>query len=167
MNRYRSINADLVCGVIALLGMVAGIVPPSIQAGPAVIGVLTPGGSYDPVLEGLREGMAKLGFKEGREISYVVEDSKGDVKSFEARAMKLIESKPDGIFTVTTMPTLAVKKATQTIPIVFSVIGDPIQVGVVASFASSQNNLTGVASLKEPLNNCPGSRAAEDRSFFS
>jgi putative ABC transport system substrate-binding protein len=151
MNRYRSIKAGIACGALALAEMAGGIVATPAVAAPPVVGVLTPGGSYEPVVEGFREGMAKLGFREGKEISYVVEDSRGDVKSFESRAMKLAESKPDVIFTVATLPSLAVKKATQTIPVVFTVVGDPVQAGVVASFASSQNNFTGVASINAAL----------------
>ncbi len=120
-------------------------------AGAPVIGVLTPGGSYESVLDGLREGLAKLGLREGKEVGYLIEDSKGDVKSLESRALKLVESRPDVIFAIATASTLALKKATQTIPLVFTAIGDPVQAGVVASFASSQNNITGVASMNAAL----------------
>jgi putative ABC transport system substrate-binding protein len=115
------------------------------------VGVLTPGLTFDPVLEGLREGMGKLGYKEGRVINFTIEDSKGDVLNFAARAAKLVEAKPNVLFTVGTTTTLAAKRSTGTIPIVFTLVGDPVQSGVIAGFASSGNNVTGVSSYAAPL----------------
>ena len=40
------------------------------------IGVLTPGGDFAPVLEGLRQGLAQLGYLEGKQITLIVEDTK-------------------------------------------------------------------------------------------
>jgi len=121
------------------------------QSSPPVVGVLTPGLAYDPVLEGLRQGLLKLGYRGGREIKLLVEDCKGDVACFEPRATKLVEAKPNVIFAVATATSMAVHKTARSIPIVFSVVGDPIQAGLVASFASSGNNVTGVASSNAPL----------------
>ena len=116
------------------------------QPAPANIGVLTPGGNYTPALDGLREGLAKFGYREGKNLTFAVEDSKGDSANLDARVAKLIEAKPDVIFTVSTAHSVAAKRATGTIPIVFSVVGDPVNAKLVASFASSRNNVTGVSS---------------------
>jgi putative ABC transport system substrate-binding protein len=117
----------------------------------SVIGVLTPGMIYDPILEGLRQGLEKFGYREGRDLRIVVEDSQGDMVNLNFRAAKLMESKPDVIFTITTGPTKVARQATAAIPIVFTVVGDPVQAGLVASFASSRNNVTGVSSYSAPL----------------
>jgi putative ABC transport system substrate-binding protein len=108
------------------------------------IGVLTPGLTFKPVVKGLVQGLGNLGFREGINVKFLVEDSKGDLPGLASRAAKLIAAKPDVLFTVATAPTLAAKQATQTIPIVFAGVVDPIQSGMIASFASSRNNLTGV-----------------------
>ena len=55
------------------------------------------------------------------------------------------------LFTVTTAPTIAAKQATTTIPIVFAVVADPLRSGLIASYASSQNNLTGITNSAGPL----------------
>jgi putative ABC transport system substrate-binding protein len=55
------------------------------------------------------------------------------------------------MFTVTTAPTIAAKQVTTTIPIVFAVVGDPLGSGLIASYASSQNNLTGITNSAGPL----------------
>jgi putative ABC transport system substrate-binding protein len=117
----------------------------------SVIGVLTPGMIYDPILAGLRDGLEKSGYREGRDVRFVIEDSKGDTQNFPARAARLLESKPDIVLTTTTLPTRAARQATTAIPIVFTAVGDPVQAGLVPSFASSRNNLTGVSSYSAPL----------------
>jgi len=135
-----------------LLAAVCGSVSSAAaQSAPLLIGVLTPGITFDPALAGMLAGMAKLGFKEGKDFRLAVEDSKGDLQSLTARAVKIVEAKPDLIFTIATPPTVAMKRATQIIPIVFTVVGDPIEAGVVARYASSGNNITGVTPYASPL----------------
>ena len=114
------------------------------QTNVALIGVLTPGLTFEPALEGLREGLARFGYREGSNIRFRIEDSKGDLSVLASLAAKLVAAKPDVLFTVVTPPTLAAQQATQTIPIVFAGVVDPIQSGLASSFASSGNNLTGV-----------------------
>ena len=121
------------------------------QSPPATVGVLTPGLQYEPVFNGLREGLEKLGHRENRDVKYIVEDTKGSLDTLAERAAKLVAAKPDVLFTVATAPTVAAKQATQTIPIVFTIVGDPVQTGLVAGFGSSKNNLTGVSSFNAQL----------------
>ena len=136
---------------LGVAGMICACSPAGAAASIPTVGVLTPGLTYDPVLNGLRKGLEKLGYKEGRTLEFVVEDSKRSLLDFAPRAAKLVEAKPDVLFTVGTATTLAVKRATGTIPIVFTLVGDPVQTGVIAGFASSGNNLTGVSSYAAPL----------------
>ena len=63
-----------------------------------------------------------------------------------ALAAELVRLKVDLLFTMGTLPTRAAKEATSTIPIVFSVGGDPVERGFVASMARPGGNLTGFAS---------------------
>lgn len=116
------------------------------QPAPATIAVLTPGMNYESTLVGLREALLKLGYREGRNLTLTVEDTQGETANLDRRLAKVIESKPDVIFTVATAHSVAAKQATTTIPIVFTVVGDPVQAQLVASFASSRNNVTGVSS---------------------
>jgi ABC-type uncharacterized transport system substrate-binding protein len=46
---------------------------------------------------------------------------------------------------------VAATQATTTIPIVFAVVSDPLRSGVIASYASSQNNVTGITNSAGPL----------------
>jgi len=115
------------------------------------IGVLTPGGDFAPVLDGLRQGLAKLGYVEGRQVSFIVEDTKMEALEPVKAAMRLIATKPDLLVTVATSHTAAAKQVTENVPIVFAVLTDPVQSGFVASYASSKNNLTGVSNAAAPL----------------
>jgi putative ABC transport system substrate-binding protein len=58
-----------------------------------------------------------------------------------------VVAKPDVIFTIGTAPSAAAKQATTTLPIVFAFVADPLRSGLVVSYASSQNNLTGISSF--------------------
>ena len=116
------------------------------------VGVLTPPGpTYDPLLNGLREGLGKAGYIEGQTLKFSVEDSKASPLDFAPRAKKLAGAQPQVLFTAGTEATLAAKQATGTIPIVFTLVGDPVQSGVIAGFGSSGNNITGVSSYAAPL----------------
>jgi putative ABC transport system substrate-binding protein len=115
------------------------------------IGVLTSGETFNLALDGLREGLAQLGYQEGKDIAFMVEDAQGDVASLADRAARLVTAQPDIMFTMASAPTAAAKQATTTIPIVFAFVADPLRLGLVASYASSQNNLTGISSHAGPL----------------
>ena len=121
------------------------------QSPPATVGVLTPVLHYEPVFNGLREGLEMLGYRENREVKFLVEDTKSSLDTLAERAAKLVAAKPDVLFTVATAPAIAVKQATQAIPIVFTIVGDPVQTGLVAGFGSSKNNLTGISSFGAQL----------------
>jgi len=115
------------------------------------VAVLTPGLSFVPVLEGLQEGLAQLGYVPGKNVTLVVEDTHGAVPDLAQRAARLVAAKPDVLVTVGTPHTRAAKQATTSVPIVFTRVGDPLQYGIIASYASSQNNLTGVSTYSGPL----------------
>jgi putative ABC transport system substrate-binding protein len=120
---------------------------------PAVrrIGVLTPGGDFAPALEGLRQGLAQLGYVEGKQVSFIVEDTKMETLDPVKSAKKLLEAKPHLLVTVATSHTAAAKQVAGNLPIVFTLLTDPVQGGFVASYASSKNNLTGVSNNVAPL----------------
>ena len=109
------------------------------------IGVLTAGRGLAPVLEGLRHGLTQLGYVEGKQINLIVEDTEMATLDPVKAAMRLLEAKPFLIVTVTTSHASAAKQVAGDIPIVFVVVADPVRLGLVASYASSKNNLAGVA----------------------
>jgi putative ABC transport system substrate-binding protein len=116
------------------------------------VAVLTPGLSYDAVMLGLREELSRLGYQEGKNLAFTIEETKGaPPDAVKAAAMRLLESKPDVLFTVSTSHTAAAKQATTSVPVVFAWVGDPLRSGFIDSYASSKNNLTGVSIYSVPL----------------
>jgi putative tryptophan/tyrosine transport system substrate-binding protein len=113
--------------------------------------VLTPGPVAASAVDGFREGLARLGYTEGENIAYMIEDAQGELASLANRAAKIAEAKPDVMFTIGTTPTAVAKQATTTVPIVFTLVADPLRSGFIASYASSQNNLTGITNSAGPL----------------
>lgn len=115
------------------------------------IGVVLPGGVYYQAVDGLRDGLKELGFVEGTQYVLHIRDAKGDQKAEGDAARNLEQEKVDLIFALGTSASLAVKQATERVPIVFYAGGDPVNVGLVKSFAKPGGRLTGVNSLAADL----------------
>src|SRR4029453_10569196 len=98
------------------------------------IGVVLQGGSYSAAVQGLRDGLKELGFEEGKQFVLVVRDVKGDLKAAETAARELESDKVDLIWALATSTTLAVKRATTSVPVVFYAGTDPVATGIVASY---------------------------------
>jgi len=102
-------------------------------------------------MEGLQEGLERLGYMPGKNLTLVVEDTHGAVPDLAERVARLVAAKPDVLITIGTPHTKAARQATTSVPIVFARVGDPLQYGIIASYASSQNNVTGVSTYSGPL----------------
>src|SRR5262249_37825812 len=98
------------------------------------IGVVHPGGTYSEVVEGLREGLKDVGFEDGKQVVFDVRDTKGDLKTIEVAAKSLEAAKVDLIVSVASSTTVAVKRATAQVRIVFYAGADPVKLGLVESF---------------------------------
>lgn len=98
-------------------------------------------------MDGFRAGMEELGYREGENIAYTYRDAQGDLEKLKTYAKELADMKPDMIFVNTSPATLAIKETTQgtDIPVVFSMVADPLSAGLVASQQNSGNNLTGTS----------------------
>jgi putative tryptophan/tyrosine transport system substrate-binding protein len=108
------------------------------------VGVVHQGGVSVQSIEGLRAGLRELGFEEGKQFVLDVRDTKGDLTSVEAAAQSLEAKKVDVILSLATSVTLAVKRATKSVPIVFYAGTDPVAVGLVVSFRKPEGRLTGI-----------------------
>ena len=100
-----------------------------------------------PRLEAFRQGLRDLGYIEGQNI---VIEYRHEGRSFERLpelAAELIRLKIDVLVAVTTNAALAAKKTTETIPIVFMGITDPVSAGLVESLARPGGNSTGITNM--------------------
>lgn len=116
------------------------------------IGVLNEAWSANhPTVEGLKEGMRDLGFVEGRDVAYEIRFTRGEPGATDHAAADLANAGVDLIFTSDDAATLAAKKATQQIPVVFTLVGDPVAVGAVRTLTYPGGNLTGISSRAPEL----------------
>jgi putative ABC transport system substrate-binding protein len=104
------------------------------------------------LLEAFRQEMSKLGWIEGKNITFEYRFAEEKREHLPELAADLVRLKIDLIVASGTPPALAAKKATTTIPIVMTNVGDPVGAGLVASLARPGGNVTGFASLSPELN---------------
>jgi putative ABC transport system substrate-binding protein len=108
------------------------------------VGVITAGGVFYETIDGLRTGLKQLGLEEGKHFTLAIRDTKGNLKAAEEAAKNLEKEKVNLIYTTQTSVTLATKRATADIPIVFCAGADPVVLGLVESFAKPGGRLVGV-----------------------
>ena len=125
--------------------VLSGLVPVGAQSPSYRVAALIPGPTYYPVLQGLQEGLAGWGYHVGNNLTLLVYSIDGDVSNLVDQTAHLVAAKPDLIFTVGTAITAAAKRAAPTIPIVFTYVTEPQKLGIIAGFASSENNVTGIS----------------------
>jgi putative ABC transport system substrate-binding protein len=133
-----------------------GLVPPGVEAQPARrpwrIGVLNEAWAANhPAVEGLKAGLRELGLEEGRDVAFDIRFTEGNPQATPVAAAALVKAGVDLIFTSNEAATLAARAATQKIPIVFTLVGDPVAAGIVKKLAHPDANLTGVSSLTTEL----------------
>jgi ABC-type uncharacterized transport system substrate-binding protein len=104
------------------------------------------------LLEAFREGLSKLGWIEGKNITIEYRFAERKLERLPEIAAELVRLKVDLIVATGGPPARAAKKATTTIPIVMATVGDPVGTGLVASLAQPGGNVTGNSSLSPELN---------------
>jgi putative ABC transport system substrate-binding protein len=117
------------------------------------ISVLMGGDENDPErkarLSALTQGLADLGWTDGRNVRLDVRWPGADANRIRALAQELVGLHPDIILTGGTPATIALQRETRTIPIVFAAVADPVVSGIVARLDRPGGNITGFA-IYEP-----------------
>jgi putative ABC transport system substrate-binding protein len=118
------------------------------QEGPTRrVGVLTGNMETDPDaqmrVQAFKKGLADLGWIEGRNLHIEVRWPGPNVERQQMYARELVALAPDVILATSTPTTRALKDATQTIPVVFVGLSDPVATGIVSSIARPEANITG------------------------
>jgi putative ABC transport system substrate-binding protein len=91
-----------------------------------------------------RQGMRDLGYREGQNVIIEVSSAEGKQQQLDQIVAAAVRAKPDVIVTYQTPAVLAAQKATRTLPIVMMGAGDPVGMGIVASYARPGGNITGI-----------------------
>jgi putative tryptophan/tyrosine transport system substrate-binding protein len=99
----------------------------------------------------LGPGLQASGYVEGRNVTIEYHWADGHYDKLPSMALDLVRRNVTLIYACLGPATLAAKAATTTVPIVFAIGGDPVQLGVVASVNRPGGNVTGVTSLAVEL----------------
>jgi putative ABC transport system substrate-binding protein len=138
---------------ITLIGSAAAW-PLTVRAQPskvARIGVLYIGlADSESFKKELREGLRELDYLEGQNISFEFRSAEGKLDRLPELASELVRLKVDLIVALYVPSALAAKQATREIPIVI-IAAEPIETGIVASWARPGGNITGVALMSAAL----------------
>src|SRR3954468_1766368 len=106
---------------------------------------------YAANVDGLRAGLRELGYVEGKNLKMEYRWAEGRNDRLPALAAEIVTLKPQVIVTHGTPGTLAMKKATSTIPIVMASSGDALGTGLISSLSQPSGNITGMTLMLPEL----------------
>jgi putative tryptophan/tyrosine transport system substrate-binding protein len=137
---------------ICFFGSVAATWPLTARAQQSVMPVVgfinaAPAQSYKPQLAAFLKGLDEKGYADGRDVHIEYRWAEGHSDRLPALAADLVRRQVTVIAATTTPAALAAKAATTTIPIVFTTVGDPVQLHLVISLNRPGGNVTGVTQL--------------------
>jgi len=99
----------------------------------------------------LLKALEQLGWTDGGNVRVDTRSAAGDVDRLWALARELVSLAPDVIFCATSATLTALREETQTIPIVFAGVSDPVGQGFVANLAHPGGNLTGFTAFDSAM----------------
>ncbi len=104
---------------------------------------------YDESLKGIMDQLERDGYKKPA-VTFIIENAQGSHVRAAEQVSKLAAAKLDLIVTLGTLATTAVTREIKDVPVVFSMVYDPVEAGITRNWKSSGNNSTG-ASNRFPL----------------
>jgi ABC-type uncharacterized transport system substrate-binding protein len=107
------------------------------------IGILLLGRAVPPKELAIASELARLGYDEGRKVSYEIRGADGDFDRLSMLTRELVATKPDVLVGASEVAADALAKATHDIPIVITVMADPIASGLTSSMSRPTRNVTG------------------------
>lgn len=104
-----------------------------------------------PLLQAFIEGLRVLGYTEGQDIVIEHRSAEGRFEALPTLAQELALRKVDLVVAPTTPAARAAKAATSSIPVVFTIVSDPVGSGLVESLAHPGGNVTGISDMDVDL----------------
>jgi ABC-type uncharacterized transport system substrate-binding protein len=119
------------------------------------VGVLISGAENDPDMQArwvaFRQELEKLGWSEGRNVRFETRYAASDPALYLLLVKEMIAWQPDIVAVQGTPMSVALRRETRTIPVVFNAVSDPIGYGLVASLARPGGNITGFLLYEEGI----------------
>jgi putative tryptophan/tyrosine transport system substrate-binding protein len=115
----------------------------SAQTSRPAIGILVLGAVAEPRDFGFVHELTRIGYVEGRNIKFAVRAANGEVNRLPQLARELVATTPDLIVGSGSPVALALGAATRDVPIVMTLMGDPVALGLTNSMSRPNRNVTG------------------------
>jgi ABC-type uncharacterized transport system substrate-binding protein len=106
---------------------------------------------WTPRIPAFTQALANLGWTDGRNVRMDLRWGRGESNRILALAQELVGLQPDVILATATPPTVALRRETRTIPIVFAGVGDPVGTSIVERLDRPSGNVTGFANFELTL----------------
>lgn len=117
------------------------------RAGPRLVALIQLTAVDNETMAGFKEGMAKLGYREGQDVHYLATGPIGQVERLDETIRAILQEKPDLIFVSSTPATQAVKRQTAAQgnpPVVFGPVNDPLAAGIIGDLRRPGGHITGI-----------------------
>jgi len=98
-----------------------------------------------------RKGLREAGYNEGRDVVIEHVYANGDLERLPSFATDLVQRRPEVIVAESTVGVRAARNATSAIPIVMTLVGDPVGSGLVADLVRPDGNVTGFSVMGDEL----------------
>jgi len=140
----------IVVGVLAVIAILAFVLPRFNKKSDVTrIGIMQI--VEHPALDASRNGfiqrLAELGFEEGKNTEFSIQNAQGDMAIAQSIAGKFVSDDVDMILAIATPTAQAAAKATQDIPVVITAVTDPVAAGLADSTERPGTNVTGTSDL--------------------
>jgi putative ABC transport system substrate-binding protein len=151
---FLTTRRTVLAGIVTMLGPGPRVAGAQSREGPHRLGVLMTGAENDQVEQtwaaALLQGLAALDWHDGGNLRiewrWCI-----DPTLFERYAAELVAFGPEVILAVGNAPVEALRRQTDTVPIVFAIVSDPVGSGYVESLAHPGGNITGFSSYDPPM----------------
>jgi putative ABC transport system substrate-binding protein len=132
-----------------MLAAASLLIPGSAAAQPKTVAItaIVEHPALDAVRDGVKQGLAELGYTEGQDVVFTYESAQGNPATATQIARQLVGAAPAVIVAISTPSAQSVVAATKDVPVVFSAVTDPVAAQLVASIDEPGANVTGVSDM--------------------
>jgi putative ABC transport system substrate-binding protein len=139
--------SNRLAAVAAALALCSGFVPAMAADVVVAVTAIVEHPALDACRDGVKAALEEAGYKDGETIAFVYEAAQGDPAIAAQIAQKFVGDAPSVIVPISTPSAQTVVAATETIPIVFTAVTDPVGAQLVKSLDAPGGNVTGISDL--------------------